>query len=56
MKVACYADDAKEPELIGEVVVPIEEALKKGEVDGEWPHHCRVLVRCHHTTSHRGGS
>ncbi|RSH82261.1 hypothetical protein EHS25_005971 [Saitozyma podzolica] len=35
MKVACYADDAKEPELIGEVVVPIEEALKKGEVD-EW--------------------
>lgn len=35
MKVACYADDAKEPELIGEVVVPIEEALKKGEVDGE---------------------
>lgn len=34
MKVACYADDAKEPELIGEVVVPIDEVLKKGEVDG----------------------
>ncbi|OCF38676.1 hypothetical protein I317_07553 [Kwoniella heveanensis CBS 569] len=35
MKVACYADDAKEPELIGECVVPIDEVLKKGEVD-EW--------------------
>ncbi|WWC90567.1 uncharacterized protein L201_005503 [Kwoniella dendrophila CBS 6074] len=35
MKVACYADDAKEPELIGECVVNIDEVLKKGEVD-EW--------------------
>jgi hypothetical protein len=42
MKVACYADDAKEPELIGEVVVPIDEVLKKGEVDGE----PRVVVIC----------
>jgi hypothetical protein len=36
MKVACYADDAKEPELIGEVTVPIDEVLKQGEVDGEF--------------------
>ena len=35
MKVACFADDAKEPELIGEVTVPIDEVLKLGEVDGE---------------------
>lgn len=35
MRVACYADDAKEPELIGECVVGIDEVLKKGEVDGE---------------------
>ena len=35
MKVAVYADDAKEPELIGECIVNIEEVLKKGEVDGE---------------------
>lgn len=35
MKAACYADDAKEPELIGECVVDIEEVLKKGEVDGK---------------------
>jgi hypothetical protein len=35
MKVACFADDAKEPELIGEVTVPIDEVLKQGEVDGE---------------------
>jgi len=34
MKVACFADDAKEPELIGEVTVPIDEVLKLGEVDG----------------------
>jgi hypothetical protein len=33
--VACWAHDAKEPELIGECTVPIEEVLKKGEVDGE---------------------
>ena len=35
LKVACYADDAKEPELIGECVVAIDEVLKKGEVDGK---------------------
>ena len=35
MKVACFADDAKEPDLIGEVTVPIDEVLKLGEVDGE---------------------
>ncbi|WVQ79745.1 hypothetical protein IAT38_001845 [Cryptococcus sp. DSM 104549] len=35
MKIACFADDAKEPELIGDCVVDIDEALKKGEVD-EW--------------------
>ncbi|WWD19239.1 hypothetical protein CI109_103697 [Kwoniella shandongensis] len=35
LKVTCYADDPKEPELIGECVVNFEEALKKGEVD-EW--------------------
>ncbi|WVW85414.1 hypothetical protein I302_107452 [Kwoniella bestiolae CBS 10118] len=35
LKVACYADDAKEPELIGECVVNIDDVLKKGEVD-EW--------------------
>jgi hypothetical protein len=35
MKVACFADDAKEPELIGEVTVLIDEVLKLGEVDGE---------------------
>lgn len=35
MRVACYADDAKEPELIGEVSVPIDDVLKQGEVDGE---------------------
>lgn len=36
-KLACYADDAKEPEMIGECSVAIEDVLKKGEVDGESP-------------------
>ncbi|TYJ52127.1 hypothetical protein B9479_007281 [Cryptococcus floricola] len=35
MRIQCYADDAKEPELIGDCVVDLDEALKKGEVD-EW--------------------
>jgi hypothetical protein len=35
MRVTCYADDAKEPELIGEVAVNIDDVLKNGEVDGE---------------------
>ena len=36
MVVTCYADDMKEPDLIGECVVPIDEVLRKGEVDGEY--------------------
>lgn len=39
MKVACFADDAKEPELIGDCVVSLEDVLKKGEVDGEYLAH-----------------
>lgn len=35
MKVAVWADDIKEPELIGECVVNFDDALTKGEVDGE---------------------
>ncbi|KAH8113393.1 hypothetical protein DFH11DRAFT_340326 [Phellopilus nigrolimitatus] len=35
MMVACYADDPKEPELIGETLVDLTEVLTKGETD-EW--------------------
>ncbi|KAH9482869.1 Ingression protein fic1 [Psilocybe cubensis] len=35
MKVACYADDPREPDLIGEVEVDLTEVLTKGETD-EW--------------------
>jgi hypothetical protein len=47
MRVACFADDAKEPELIGEVVVDVEEAVKKGEVDGgcSWACEQTALIR-----------
>ncbi|KAF8205143.1 hypothetical protein BJ912DRAFT_940451 [Pholiota molesta] len=35
MKVACYADDPREPDLIGDVDVDLTEVLTKGETD-EW--------------------
>lgn len=35
MRLLCYADDPREPELIGETVVDLNEALKKGETDGQ---------------------
>ena len=34
MNVSCYADDLREPELIGETTVDLSEALTKGETDG----------------------
>lgn len=34
MRILCYADDPREPELIGEAVVDLSEVLKKGETDG----------------------
>ena len=41
LKVAVYADDPRDPELIGSTVVDLEDAIKKGEVDGPLPL-CRV--------------
>lgn len=35
MKLACYADDPREPDLIGETIVDLTEVLTKGETD-EW--------------------
>lgn len=35
MRIACFADDPKEPEIIGEALVPIDDVLQAGEVDGE---------------------
>lgn len=34
MKIACYADDPREPDLIGEAHVDLTEVLTKGETDG----------------------
>lgn len=34
MKVACYADDPREPDLIGDTDVDLTEVLTKGETDG----------------------
>jgi hypothetical protein len=38
MKVQCYADDPREPDLIGEGVVDLTEVLTKGETDGASTH------------------
>lgn len=35
LKVAVYADDPRDPELIGSTMVDLEETIKKGEVDGQ---------------------
>jgi len=38
MRLACYADDIREPDLIGECEVDLTEVLTKGESDGLfWP-------------------
>jgi hypothetical protein len=34
MKIACFADDARDPTMIGETSVDLTEALTKGETDG----------------------
>ena len=34
MWMGCFADDQKEPDLIGETTVDLTEALTKGETDG----------------------
>ena len=36
MKVACFADDAREPDFIGEADVDLTEVLTKGETDGKY--------------------
>lgn len=48
MRLLCYADDPREPELIGETAVDLSEVLTKGETDGEsachyWQLACRRL-------------
>ena len=35
MILSCYADDPREPDLIGEVTVDLTEVLTKGETDGK---------------------
>jgi C2 domain len=34
MQLSCYADDPREPELIGEITISLENVLTKGETDG----------------------
>ena len=38
MKLSCFADDPREPNLIGQVDVDLTEVLTKGETDGKFPH------------------
>jgi hypothetical protein len=34
MRLSCYADDPREPELIGDITINLEDVLTKGETDG----------------------
>ena len=44
MKVACFADDPREPDFIGEADVDLTEALTKGETDGKCATHFSASV------------
>lgn len=44
LKVAVYADDPRDPELIGSATVDLEETIKKGELDGQ-SHSSNLLTR-----------
>jgi hypothetical protein len=41
MKIQCFADDPREPDLIGEATVDLTEVLTKGETDGVF-----LMTRC----------
>lgn len=34
MRLSAYADDPREPELIGEIMISLEDVFTKGETDG----------------------
>ncbi|KAK4702177.1 hypothetical protein P7C70_g4043, partial [Phenoliferia sp. Uapishka_3] len=42
LKVAAWADDSKDPTLIGETVIDIAPILKKGASDGEFPRFIKI--------------
>lgn len=44
MKLQCFADDPREPDLIGETMVDLTEVLTKGETDGEFLDIIRISV------------
>lgn len=47
MRLSCYADDPREPELIGDIMINLEDVLTRGETDGVFalPH---VFVSIHY--------
>lgn len=44
MGLACYAEDLREPDLIGETRVDLTEVLTKGETDGKSSHSVERLA------------
>lgn len=46
MKIACYADDPREPELIGEAELDYAPTLKKGEFDGAFHDYSTISDAC----------
>ena len=45
LRLAVYADDSKDPHLIGDALLELEETIKKGSFDGKHPHSHRPLHR-----------
>jgi hypothetical protein len=43
MLLSCWADDSRDPDLIGEATVDLTEVLTKGETDGRSPSDCTLL-------------
>lgn len=44
LRVACWADDARDPKLIGEGELDIEETIRKGKYDGKEAQHFRLFA------------
>lgn len=51
MKLQTFADDPREPDLIGETMVDLTEVLTKGETDGEF--HSDIISATNQLTSRR---
>ena len=55
MKIQCFADDPREPDLIGETMVDLTEVLTKGETDGMYRLNSSLFTPCTDTFCGQSG-